>query len=61
MTGLQKLYLDDSEITNTGLAHLEKLTGLQSLSIDNSNVTDTGLAELRKALPNCHIYHLSGP
>ncbi|HUY92471.1 MAG TPA: leucine-rich repeat domain-containing protein [Pirellulales bacterium] len=40
--------LDNSQVTDAGLAHLEGLTGLQSLSLDNTQITDAGLARLQE-------------
>ena len=49
------LYLDNTEVTDAGLEHLQRLPGLTKLGIAGTKVTDAGLGELKKALPNVRI------
>jgi Leucine-rich repeat (LRR) protein len=46
LQGLQKLKLDQTEISDAEMGHLQGLTRLQDLSIGESSVTDAGLANL---------------
>ena len=55
LTGLQRLYLSETDITDAGLAHLKELTGLKRLYLNRTSITDGGLRELRKALPGTDI------
>ncbi len=57
MISLKRLYLDNTEITDAGLEHLEGLTGLDYLILDNTKVTDTGVRKLQAALPICKIIY----
>ena len=43
----RKLNLDNTPVTDAGLAHLKGLNGLQSLSLTGTPVTDAGLAHLK--------------
>ena len=47
LTGLQWLSLDNTGVTDAGLAALGGLTGLQRLYLANTGVTDAGLEALR--------------
>ena len=55
LTELRELWLNYTEVTDAGLAHLAGLTKLQKLSLRGTKVTDAGMAKLRKALPTCEI------
>ena len=44
---VEVLWLDDTEITDDGLAPVEHLIGLQILTLEDSQVTDAGLAHLQ--------------
>jgi len=46
LTRIQRLGLDRSSISDTGLAHLKGLTELSDLSLSGTRVTDAGLAHL---------------
>ncbi len=46
---------DQSEITDTGLAHLAGLSKLTNLTILNTRITDVGIAKLKEKLPNVQI------
>jgi hypothetical protein len=52
---LRELNLDDTKITDAGLAHLKELTKLRCLSICGTEVSDAGVRDLQKALPNVKI------
>jgi hypothetical protein len=54
---LEWLWLDHTQCTDGGLAHLHALKTLQELTINqNSNVSDGGLRTLEEALPKCTIH-----
>ena len=55
LTGLQGLFLHNTQITDAGLEHLKGLTNLQLLYLPNTQVTDTGVKKLKQALPKCKI------
>jgi len=46
MTELRMLFLANTEITDTGLAHLRGLTDLRELRLQNTAIGDAGLAHL---------------
>jgi hypothetical protein len=48
MTKLERLWLNDTQITNRGLAHLEEMAELRMLSLGKTQITDGGLAHLGK-------------
>ncbi len=50
---------DDTQVGNTGLAHLKGLTGLELLELRRTQVTDTGLEHLG-SLTNLRELHLPG-
>ena len=56
MTNLKTLGFNGTQITDSGLVHLQNLSNLEALSLSYTKVTDAGIAELRQALPNCNIY-----
>jgi hypothetical protein len=58
LNNLEELHLLGTDVTDAGLAHLEKLTDLKSLFLDNTNVTSEGVEKLQRALPNCQINHI---
>ena len=47
MTRLRRLDLNNTNMTDDGLAHLKGLTQLQWLDLDNTQVTDGGLVNLK--------------
>ena len=49
--------LAGTQVTDTGLIHLQKVNGLARLVLRNTQVTDEGVKKLRLALPNCKIEH----
>jgi hypothetical protein len=53
---VREVILAGTQVTETGLAHLQRLTRLRSLSLDGTHVTDTGVSKLREALPKCQIF-----
>ena len=44
---VEVLWLDNTEITDDGLAHMGHLIGLRVLNLDNTQITDAGLAHLK--------------
>ncbi len=46
MTGLERLFLADTQIGDAGVAHLAGLTKLRYLSLANTKITDAGLIQL---------------
>jgi len=55
---LEYLFLNQTQITDTGLKDVAKLQNLEGLGLSDTLITKAGAAELKKALPNCTI---SGP
>ena len=47
LTNLERLYLDDTQITDAGLVHLAGLSNLKDLNLDSTQVTDAGLVHLK--------------
>jgi len=56
---VNRVYLDNTQITDAELAHLRGLTHLQRLSLDGTQVTDAGLRHL-KGLTYLTVLVLSG-
>lgn len=42
LTGLRRLYIGDTPVTDAGLVHLKGLTALQTLDLVDTDVTDGG-------------------
>ena len=57
MERLQTLNLRHTQVSDTGLAHLEGLASLETLYLNGTMVSDSGVKRLRAALPNCSIMH----
>ncbi len=55
MKHLQKLWLNSTEVSDEGVAHLEKLKSLRELHISENKISETALRALRSALPRCRI------
>ena len=51
------LNLDDSKITDAGLAKLEGLQHLRWIGLARSGVTEDGLNQFRAARPECNVLH----
>jgi hypothetical protein len=47
LSELESLVLNDTAVTDVGLAHLRGLTRLRTLSLDSTRVTGEGFVELR--------------
>jgi hypothetical protein len=59
LTELEALDLDDTQITDSGLSHLESLNKLEALNLVNTKITDAGLVHL-KGLGNLENLLLAG-
>ena len=59
MTGLRKLYLTGTSITDEGLRHLSGLMDLTELALDGTGISDAGLAHLA-GLTNLRRLNLQG-
>lgn len=46
LVNIKRLYLDDSEVTDTELVHLKGLKRLENLGLKGTQITDTGLVHL---------------
>ena len=55
LTNLKTLALDNTQITDAGLVHLEGMHGLRELNLRYSKVTAEGVEKLQMALPECRI------
>jgi hypothetical protein len=55
LSELQFLSLDDTQVTDAGIASSTGLRGLKFLKISRTKVTDNGVAELRKSLPHLRV------
>jgi len=60
MKRVKSLMLNDTAVTDAGLAHLSRLTNLRGLDLRGTRVTEEGVAQLQRALPNCKIERTSG-
>jgi len=60
LTGLKKLWLQDTVVSDAGLKHLKTLVNLETLMLQQTGVTDEGVEELQQALPNCKIARCEG-
>ncbi|MFP6657003.1 MAG: hypothetical protein VB853_02415 [Pirellulales bacterium] len=47
--------LNNTKVTDAGLAHLSGLTKLERLWLTRTQVTDAGVKKLQQALPKCDI------
>jgi hypothetical protein len=54
---LEKLYLDQTAISDAAMDALATLNRLWILSVQGTAITDLGVAKLQRALPNCRISH----
>jgi serine/threonine protein kinase len=59
-TDLRSLNLQNSDLTDAGLKHLEALIGLSSLDVLGTKVTPTGLKAFRAAVPGCALISSEG-
>jgi hypothetical protein len=57
LTSLERLYLDDTQVTDAGLVNLSGLRNLEYLSLESTKVIGPGLTHL-KDLPNLAILDL---
>lgn len=55
MAYLRELYLNGTQVGDSGLEHLKTLTSLQLLSLIGTPVTKAGVETLKKQLPKCEI------
>ncbi len=55
LTRVRYLYLDDTRVTDAGLAELHRAKGLQGLWLSGTHATAEGVNRLQAALPNCKI------
>ena len=54
---LKWLVLQDTKLTDEGLAHFQSLTKLERLDIEGSLVTENGVEKLEAALPNLRVFY----
>ncbi len=55
LTGLLRLNLCDTHVTDAGLVQLKGLSRLQTLALVGTVVTDVGVKELQRSMPNLKI------
>ena len=57
LDNLERLWLNDTLVTDDGLANLNHCKSLRLLGIGGgTRVTKDGLAQIREALPNCELH-----
>ncbi len=49
--------LDNTQVSDTGLAHLQGISHLKWLSVNRTRVTNAGVQHLQKVLPEANIFH----
>ena len=59
LTGLRRLILDGTSVTDAGLPHLHGLTRLELLRL-GKHVSAAGARDLQKRLPKTRIVHFNG-
>jgi hypothetical protein len=52
---MQRLRLNDTRVSDSGVDALTDLSALKRLSIINTGITQAGYKRLRSQLPNCEI------
>jgi hypothetical protein len=55
LSRLERLTLNRTFVTDTGLTHLRSLNELRQLELIETQVTPAGIAKLKQALPKCQI------
>jgi internalin A len=55
LSKLSGLVLSETNVTDSGLAHLKELKNLSFLDVTGTRVTDAGIKELKQALPRLTI------
>ena len=55
MKQLSRLWLADTQVTDSGLKYLKPLTTLQRVDLTGTRVTREGIEELIAALPNLKV------
>jgi hypothetical protein len=55
LPNLQDLSLDETSISDIGMAYLTELKDLKKLHVSKTNVTKDGLINIRKTFPNCEV------
>jgi internalin A len=50
------IFLDGTNVTDTGLKELAAIKQLRFLHLNETKVTDKGVEELKKALPECSFF-----
>jgi Leucine-rich repeat (LRR) protein len=58
-TKLDRLWANETQVTDSGLANISGLAGLESLWLDNTRISDRGIAHLKR-LTNLKRLSLSG-
>jgi hypothetical protein len=57
---LKNLDLRGTNITDTGLKHVQNLKSLQMIGLLGTKVTSAGVKDLQAALPKCKVYGFFG-
>jgi hypothetical protein len=55
LDGLEFIWLNNTLVTDSGLAKLKGLTRLKTLKLDGTPVTDVGVAEMESAMPGLKV------
>lgn len=57
LSELKWLVLQDTGLTDIGLAHFKSLKNLERLDIEGTSVTTKGVAALKESLPHLQVFH----
>jgi len=52
---MEELYLNGTNVTDSGIEHIVRLKSLKHLDISGTGVTDEGLKALQQKLAKCNI------
>jgi hypothetical protein len=52
---VEYIFLNNTPLTDSGLARLSALTKLKQVKLEGTQVTDAGVVELKRALPGLKI------
>jgi hypothetical protein len=56
LTKLQRLFLDDTQVTDAGMAHLRELKELQRLDLFGAAVSNAAVESLQRSVPGVKVF-----